>query len=91
MQVLPVRERPDSGPWSYEAKLDGWRCLAANHGALLCAGPGAELASPKGFHLSMRGIWLRGRDLNPNTLTTTNRLKQLTSRNYAKWKRANGA
>ena len=32
MQVLPVRELPDSGAWSYEAKLDGYRCLVANRG-----------------------------------------------------------
>ena len=29
MQVTPVRELPDGGLWSYEAKLDGYRCLAA--------------------------------------------------------------
>ena len=29
MQVSPVRELPDGGAWSYEAKLDGYRCLAA--------------------------------------------------------------
>jgi ATP-dependent DNA ligase len=28
MQVAPVR-LSDSGKWSYEAKLDGYRCLAA--------------------------------------------------------------
>src|SRR5881409_2966030 len=25
-----VRELPDGGLWTYEAKLDGYRCLAAN-------------------------------------------------------------
>jgi bifunctional non-homologous end joining protein LigD len=29
MQVAPVRELPDGGKWTYEAKLDGYRCLAA--------------------------------------------------------------
>ena len=29
MQVEPVRQLPDSDKWSYEAKLDGYRCLAA--------------------------------------------------------------
>ena len=29
MYVRPVRELPDSGLWTYEAKLDGYRCLAA--------------------------------------------------------------
>jgi ATP-dependent DNA ligase len=29
MQVAPVRQLPDSGKWSYEAKRDGYRCLAA--------------------------------------------------------------
>jgi bifunctional non-homologous end joining protein LigD len=29
MQVQPVRELPDGGAWSYEAKLDGYRCLVA--------------------------------------------------------------
>ena len=32
MQVMPVRELPDSGAWTYEAKLDGYRCLPANRG-----------------------------------------------------------
>src|SRR5688572_6536117 len=29
MQVTLVRELPDGRKWSYEAKLDGYRCLAA--------------------------------------------------------------
>ena len=29
MQVTLVRELPDGAKWSYEAKLDGDRCLAA--------------------------------------------------------------
>jgi bifunctional non-homologous end joining protein LigD len=29
MQVVPVAELPDGEAWSYEAKLDGYRCLAA--------------------------------------------------------------
>ena len=29
MEVLPVRELPDGGNWTYEAKLDGYRCLVA--------------------------------------------------------------
>jgi ATP-dependent DNA ligase len=33
MQVLPAAELPDSGAWSYEAKLDGHRCLAAKRGS----------------------------------------------------------
>jgi ATP-dependent DNA ligase len=28
MQVSQVRELPDGGFWTYEAKLDGYRCLA---------------------------------------------------------------
>jgi ATP-dependent DNA ligase len=28
MYVRPVRELPDGGLWTYEAKLDGYRCLA---------------------------------------------------------------
>jgi ATP-dependent DNA ligase len=30
MQVAGVRELPDGGLWTYEAKLDGYRCLAAS-------------------------------------------------------------
>jgi bifunctional non-homologous end joining protein LigD len=30
MYVRPVSELPDGGLWTYEAKLDGYRCLAAN-------------------------------------------------------------
>src|SRR5690242_18431103 len=33
MQVMPVRQLPDSGQWTYEAKLDGYRCLIAKRGA----------------------------------------------------------
>src|SRR6266540_6365195 len=29
MSAEAVRELPDGGLWSYEAKLDGYRCLAA--------------------------------------------------------------
>jgi hypothetical protein len=29
MYAEAVRELPDGGLWSYEAKLDGYRCLAA--------------------------------------------------------------
>jgi bifunctional non-homologous end joining protein LigD len=29
MQVLQVRELPEGGNWTYEAKLDGYRCLTA--------------------------------------------------------------
>jgi len=29
MYATPVRELPDGGAWTYEAKLDGYRCLAA--------------------------------------------------------------
>jgi bifunctional non-homologous end joining protein LigD len=33
-QVVPVAELPDDGAWSYyEAKLDGYRCLAAKRGS----------------------------------------------------------
>ena len=28
MQVVPVRKLPDNRQWTYEAKLDGYRCLA---------------------------------------------------------------
>ena len=37
MQVAAVRELPDGGLWTYEAKLDGYRCLAAkrNNGVVL--------------------------------------------------------
>ena len=30
MQLALVRTLPDGGHWLYEAKLDGYRCLAAN-------------------------------------------------------------
>src|SRR5690242_13675265 len=30
MQLALVRALPDGGAWIYEAKLDGYRCLAAN-------------------------------------------------------------
>ena len=30
MQLALVRNLPDGGNWIYEAKLDGYRCLAAN-------------------------------------------------------------
>jgi ATP-dependent DNA ligase len=33
MQVVPVAELPDGGAWSYGAKLDGYRCLAAKRGS----------------------------------------------------------
>ena len=33
MQLAPVAELPDGGAWSYEAKLDGYRCLAAKRGS----------------------------------------------------------
>jgi ATP-dependent DNA ligase len=29
MYAQSVRELPDGGLWTYEAKLDGYRCLAA--------------------------------------------------------------
>lgn len=29
MQVVPVRKLPDGGNWTYEAKLDAYRCLVA--------------------------------------------------------------
>jgi ATP-dependent DNA ligase len=29
---MPVRELPDGGQWTYEAKLDGYRCLVAKRG-----------------------------------------------------------
>ena len=37
MQAALVRKLPDGGQWSYEAKLDGYRCLAAkrNGGVVL--------------------------------------------------------
>jgi len=38
MQVVPVAELPDGGAWSYEAKLDGYRCLAATITAPMCIG-----------------------------------------------------
>ena len=33
MQVSAVRELPDGGFWTYEAKLDGYRCLAVKRGS----------------------------------------------------------
>lgn len=33
MQVVPVAELPDGAAWSYEANLDGYRCLAAKRGS----------------------------------------------------------
>ena len=33
MQVAPVRVLPDGGKWTYEAKLDSYRCLAARRGS----------------------------------------------------------
>ena len=30
MQITEVRELPAGPEWAYEAKLDGYRCLAAN-------------------------------------------------------------
>jgi bifunctional non-homologous end joining protein LigD len=32
MYAEAVRELPDGGLWTYEAKLDGYRCLAAKRG-----------------------------------------------------------
>jgi bifunctional non-homologous end joining protein LigD len=32
MYARAVRDLPDGGLWTYEAKLDGYRCLAANRG-----------------------------------------------------------
>jgi len=36
---MPVREPPDSGQWTYEAELDGYRCLTAKRGdsIVLCS------------------------------------------------------
>ena len=31
MYASAVRELPDGATWTYEAKLDGYRCLAAKH------------------------------------------------------------
>jgi hypothetical protein len=48
MYAEAVRELPDSGASIYEAKLDGYRCLAAKRpgGVALCA---AAICSPQGF------------------------------------------
>jgi ATP-dependent DNA ligase len=40
--VAAVRELPDGGAWTYEAKLDGYRCLAAQARRSCCA-----LVAPK--------------------------------------------
>jgi len=32
MYATPVGQLPDGGAWTYEAKLDGYRCLAAKRG-----------------------------------------------------------
>lgn len=48
MQVLPVRELPDDGNWTYEAKLDGYRCLVARRKGGPVSGRGAAQFLPRG-------------------------------------------
>jgi hypothetical protein len=52
MQMSAVRALPDSGVWTSEAKLDGYRCLAAKRAAVLCFGPAAGRVSLFGFQRS---------------------------------------
>ena len=50
MLASPVGELPSGAAWSYEAKLDGYRCLAAKgSGATLCFGRGAGICSQRDF------------------------------------------
>jgi ATP-dependent DNA ligase len=35
MYAEAVRELPDGGLWTYEAKLDGYRCLAAKRSSVV--------------------------------------------------------
>ena len=47
MQVSPVRELPDGGKWTYEAKLDGYRCLLAKRSSgVVLWSPGAAMDLP---------------------------------------------
>ena len=52
MQVSQVRELPDGGFWTYDAKLDGYRCLAVKRGSGVVLGHGAGLISRNDFRLS---------------------------------------
>lgn len=36
------RELPDGGAWTYEAKLDGYRCLAANRAGRVVLVPAGQ-------------------------------------------------
>jgi ATP-dependent DNA ligase len=51
MQVVPVAELPDGGAWGYEAKLDGYRCLAAKRGS------GVVLWSRNGNGFTSASAW----------------------------------
>ena len=53
MQAVSVAELPDGGAWSYEAKLDGYRCLAAKRGSgVVLWSPQREWVYPLGFRRS---------------------------------------
>jgi bifunctional non-homologous end joining protein LigD len=64
MQVTPARVLPDGSAWTYEAKFDGYRCLAAKTGS------GALLWSRRGneFTTRFREIARACETLLPNTL-----------------------
>ena len=52
-----VRELPDGGLWTYEAKLDGYCCLAAKRGS------GVALWSRRGNGFTSRFPEVAGNDL----------------------------
>jgi len=51
MYAQGVSELPPAELWSYEAKLDGYRCLAARHsgGVVLCSRRGNENSAKRIF------------------------------------------
>jgi len=63
MYAEAVRVLPDGGLWTYEAKLDGYRCLAAQSNP-------AELRSGRGAAMDLRTGSLRSPGLARSYLPT---------------------
>ena len=52
MYAQAVSELPSGDLWTYEAKLDGYRCLAAKDCNELCSGRAGAMDSRLGFMIS---------------------------------------
>jgi ATP-dependent DNA ligase len=70
MYAEAVRELPDGGLWSYEAKLDGYRCLAAKRsgGVVLWSRPEVPRRRGNGFTARFPQVARACEKLPPNTL-----------------------